>query len=206
MSDSALMMDAVDPQIVDQIEQYASEIHGVDRVERLRVRWVGHELHSEVGLLVAGEPAFAETQRIVASVRSLLLQHVRHLTVVTIEVVPLSTDAPIAASSRTSATDILPPRYQDPSVTVSAAPMGAVALAYDDKGNVAWDEMWTGFCELALAGGAPHRGTLLEPVNEAAIAANPERYAWVLDELERVLMRSYIDPDSLAHNVKALVN
>jgi cation diffusion facilitator family transporter len=183
------LMDAVDPQIVDQIEQYASEIHGVDRVERLRVRWVGHELHSEVGLLLTGEPAFVESQHIVATVRSLLLQHVRYLTVVTIEVVAPATDAPIATSSRTSAPDILPPRYQDPSVTVSAAPMGAVALAYDDKGNVAWDEMWTGFCELALAGGAPHRGTLLEPVNEAAIAANPERYAWVLDELERGLVQ-----------------
>jgi len=45
--------------------------------------------------------------------------------------------------------------------------------------------MWTGFCELALAGGAPHRGTLLEPVHEAAIAADPEKYEWVLKELER---------------------
>ena len=47
--------------------------------------------------------------------------------------------------------------------------------------------MWTGFCELALAGGAPHRGTLLEPVHERAIAANPEQYEWVLRELERGL-------------------
>ena len=65
--------------------------------------------------------------------------------------------------------------------------MGAAALQYDDQGEVAWDEMWTDFCELALAGGAPHRGTLLEPVHEAAIAAKPERYAWVLDELKRGL-------------------
>ena len=63
--------------------------------------------------------------------------------------------------------------------------MGAAALQYDEQGEVAWDEMWTGFCELALAGGAPHRGTLLEPVHEAAIAADPEKYEWVLKELER---------------------
>ena len=63
--------------------------------------------------------------------------------------------------------------------------MGAAALQYDDQGDVAWDEMWTGYCELALAGGAPHRGTLLEPSHEAEIAVDPERYVWVLDELER---------------------
>ena len=38
-----------------------------------------------------------------------------------------------------------------------------------------------------MAGGAPHRGTLLEPIHEATIVANPARYAWVLDELERGL-------------------
>ena len=63
--------------------------------------------------------------------------------------------------------------------------MGAAALQYDKDAGVAWDEMWTGYCELALAGGAPHRGSLLEPVHEDAIAANPERYEVALQELER---------------------
>lgn len=47
--------------------------------------------------------------------------------------------------------------------------------------------MWEGFCELAIAGGAPHRGTLLEPIHEAAILANPEQQEWVLTEIERGL-------------------
>ena len=42
-----------------------------------------------------------------------------------------------------------------------------------------------GFCELALAGGPPHRGTLLEPVPREDALAEPERYAAVLAELTR---------------------
>jgi sirohydrochlorin cobaltochelatase len=84
--------------------------------------------------------------------------------------------APIAAS-------FLPPRYQNQ--VPSAAPMGAAALKYDEQGNAAWDEIWTDFCDLALAGGPPHRGALLEPGDQAAIAANPEGFERVLSELER---------------------
>ena len=184
------LMDAVDPLVVDRIEQYAGDVPQVAQVVSIRVRWVGHQLHAEVGLAVEPGLSLEESQRVVAAVRRALLAHVRHLAVVTIELV--APDAANVASDALSMTagsgmSILPPQYRDPNAVVSAAPMGAAALQYDEEGKVAWDEMWTGYCELALAGGAPHRGTLLEPVHEAAIAANPERYAWVLDELERGL-------------------
>ncbi len=79
---------------------------------------------------------------------------------------------------------ILPPRYQS-GADVSAESMGAADLTYDADGLVAWDTMWADFCDLALAGGPPHRGTLLEPVSTEAIAANPAAYENVLHELER---------------------
>ena len=47
--------------------------------------------------------------------------------------------------------DILPPRYRNGKV-VSPAPMGTAPMRYTDEGQVAWDQMWTDFCELALAG------------------------------------------------------
>jgi cation diffusion facilitator family transporter len=178
------LMDAVDPHITDQVEQYASEVRGVDDVRGVRVRWVGHALHAELDLALAGEPSLAEAQGIVREVKTLLRDNVRHLAQVTVDLLP-ATDSPAPNQRRAIGTEILPPRYRDPGTSVSAAPMGAAALKYDETGEVAWDEMWTGFCELALAGGAPHRGTLLEPVHEAAIAADPERYERVLRELER---------------------
>jgi sirohydrochlorin cobaltochelatase len=79
---------------------------------------------------------------------------------------------------------MLPPRYQDNSA-VSAAPMGAADLVFDANGQVAWDEIWGSFCDLALAGGPPHRGTLLEPVTPDVVTADPEGYARVLAELAR---------------------
>jgi sirohydrochlorin cobaltochelatase len=81
---------------------------------------------------------------------------------------------------------MLPPRYQS-GAAVSAAPMGAADLLFDANGQVAWDEMWGDFCDLALAGGPPHRGTLLEPVMAETVNADPEGYARVLAELARGL-------------------
>lgn len=80
--------------------------------------------------------------------------------------------------------DLLPSRYQNGD-EIGAAPMEAAPLQYDAAGNVAWDQIWTDFCDLALAGGPPHRDRLLEPVSPEAVEANRDGYQQVLAELER---------------------
>lgn len=80
---------------------------------------------------------------------------------------------------------LLPPRYHNPGLVVSSAPMGAAPLQRDADGRVAWDQMWQGFCELALAGGPPHRGTLLEAAAPDEAVADPARYAEVQAEIAR---------------------
>jgi sirohydrochlorin cobaltochelatase len=80
---------------------------------------------------------------------------------------------------------MLPPRYQNAGAVVSAAPMGAAPLQRDSEGAVAWDRVWQGFCELALAGGPPHRGSLLEAPSREEVLAHPSRQAEVLQELAR---------------------
>lgn len=82
--------------------------------------------------------------------------------------------------------DLLPPRYRN-GKSVCAAPMGSAPMLYDENGEVAWDEMWTGFCELALAGGPSHRGTLLEPVTPSDVQADLAAYERVVAEIERGL-------------------
>lgn len=82
--------------------------------------------------------------------------------------------------------DLLPPRYRN-GKGVCASPMGAAPLKYTPDGQVAWDEIWTDFCDLALAGGPPHRGTLLEPVDPKEVLANPEAYEHVVAEIARGL-------------------
>lgn len=89
-----------------------------------------------------------------------------------------------SAYAPTPLPDLLPPRYCTDK-PVSAAAMGAAPMQYDEQGLVAWDRMWTDFCDLALAGGPPHRGTLLEPVSPEEV--DELNYARVLAELERGL-------------------
>ena len=45
--------------------------------------------------------------------------------------------------------------------------------------------MWATFCDLAMAGGPPHKGALLEPAPRAAVDAAPERYDEVVEEICR---------------------
>lgn len=178
------LMDGVDPVIVDRIEQYAGDVPGVTAVQSIRARWIGHRLQADVAI-VLDEQSAEDAAAVTLAVRRALLSHVRHLSVLSVEIAPPTLAD--AARSKEAARSFLPPRYRDPAVTVSAAPMGAAALTYDNGGNVAWDAMWTGYCELALAGGPPHRGTLLEPVSPDQIAAKPEQYEAVVQELERGL-------------------
>ena len=80
---------------------------------------------------------------------------------------------------------LLPPRYQNCYDAVSPASMGSASLVYGPDGKVAWDQIWTSFCELALAGGPPHRGTLLEPFTAEEVFAASQPYQDVVAEIAR---------------------
>lgn len=80
---------------------------------------------------------------------------------------------------------ILPAEYQDSYESVEPLSMGSAGLKYDADGQVAWNEIWKTFCDLAMAGGPPHKGTLLEPGLPADIALQPDRYREVAAEISR---------------------
>src|SRR3954468_12074311 len=80
---------------------------------------------------------------------------------------------------------VLPEEYQDSYDSVQPVSMGSAGLKFADDGTVAWDQMWGSFCDLAMAGGPPHKGTLLEPGVRAEIDAQPEQYQSVVDEICR---------------------
>jgi sirohydrochlorin cobaltochelatase len=80
---------------------------------------------------------------------------------------------------------ILPEQYQDSYEDVLPVSMGSAGLKYDVDGKVAWDQMWATFCDLAMAGGPPHRGTLLEPASVEEISAQPDPYERVSREICR---------------------
>jgi sirohydrochlorin cobaltochelatase len=80
---------------------------------------------------------------------------------------------------------LLPEEYRDRYEDVQPVSMGSTGLKFGSDGRVAWDEMWASFCDLAMAGGPPHRGALLEPGLKAEIDAEPGRYRQVVAEICR---------------------
>ncbi|HEX6162172.1 MAG TPA: hypothetical protein VFZ31_02315 [Vicinamibacterales bacterium] len=80
---------------------------------------------------------------------------------------------------------LLPETYQDNYEALEPKPMGSAGLKFGADGKVAWDRIWGSFCDLAMAGGPPHKGKLLEPGTADAIAADPARYEEVVDEICR---------------------
>jgi len=80
---------------------------------------------------------------------------------------------------------MLPEEYQESYGDVQPVSMGSAGLKYGLDGKVAWNEIWGSFCDLAMAGGPPHKGMLLEPAAPATIAAQAGRYTEVTDEICR---------------------
>lgn len=80
---------------------------------------------------------------------------------------------------------ILPEEYQDRYEQVEPVSMGTAALVYGQDGKVAWDDVWGSFCELAMAGGPPHKGRLLQAATAEEVAAEPLLYRRVVDEICR---------------------
>ena len=180
------LIDGIEPETVDEIAGIAGRVPGVERVEGVRARWIGHRIQADVTLILDENQSFRESGAVTLAVRRALLTHVRGLSLLTVAAMPPSL-ANGAGRMPQEAASFLPPRYRNANTQVSAAPMGAADLQYHEDGSVAWDEIWMGYCELARAGGPPHRGALLEPVDPATITADPEGYARVLGELERGL-------------------
>jgi sirohydrochlorin cobaltochelatase len=81
--------------------------------------------------------------------------------------------------------ELLPSEYRGKADAVSPNSMGSARIEVGADGKVPWDKIWTSFCDLALAGGPPHRGKLLEAVTSEECASKMESYESVVAEIER---------------------
>ena len=84
-----------------------------------------------------------------------------------------------------SVDSMLPTEYRGRLEEVSAQSMGSASIDSDHFGVVAWDAIWTSFCDLAIAGGPPHRGHLLEAVAAEEVKKNLSAYESVVREIRR---------------------
>jgi cation diffusion facilitator family transporter len=84
------MMDAIEPEIVEDIERAASETAGVSKVEFVRARWIGHRIHSEVGVQISGGESVAESYEVSERIRRTAQRMVPKLERLTVEMSPAS--------------------------------------------------------------------------------------------------------------------
>jgi cation diffusion facilitator family transporter len=87
------LMDAVDPQLVDQVEQVIRATPGVVDVTDIRLRWLGHSLRAEARIAVASSMSLVDAHHLSHEVEHELVHGVRRLTAATIHAEPLAHDS-----------------------------------------------------------------------------------------------------------------
>jgi cation diffusion facilitator family transporter len=73
------LMDRTDPHLLAAIEHELGHVAGVDGVDRVRARWIGHELHVDADVAIAAELPLAATHEILEEARHHLLHTVPRL-------------------------------------------------------------------------------------------------------------------------------
>jgi cation diffusion facilitator family transporter len=82
------LMDAVDPALVDTVENTARAVPGVDEAHSARMRWLGHRLEAELHITVDEDLPTRESHRIVEEVRHRLFHQLPRLAEVHVHVDP----------------------------------------------------------------------------------------------------------------------
>lgn len=86
------LMDSVDPELVDGVQQVLGRMPGVEAVDAIRIRWVGHELRAEAEIVSDCELTLAAAHAIAEDARHQLLHQVPRLTQATIHTSPCDHD------------------------------------------------------------------------------------------------------------------
>lgn len=84
------LMDAIEPEYMDLAEEVINRQNNVRKLRRLRIRWVGHRLHSEVVIAVDPELTTVQSHHIAEEVRHELLHQFPTMSDVLIHVDPWS--------------------------------------------------------------------------------------------------------------------
>ena len=82
------LMDAVDPEIVDLAHEVLRRVDGVQRVGRVRLRWIGHCLQLEAEMAVDAGLLVGESHEIVEAAQRALERRLPRLTSATLRTVP----------------------------------------------------------------------------------------------------------------------
>ena len=85
---SARLMDAVDPDLVDQATASVASVAGVREVRELRIRWIGHTLRAEVDATVDPTLSLVQAHDLAHHAEQHLLHDIGRLTAATVHISP----------------------------------------------------------------------------------------------------------------------
>jgi len=88
------LMDGIEPALIDTAEAAIRSVAGVEDVAELRLRWIGHGLRAEIGIVVDAHLSLQAAHVICHEVEHQLLHQVRRLTAAIVHAEPRSSDAP----------------------------------------------------------------------------------------------------------------
>ena len=86
------LMDAVDPELVEAAEASLRATPGVREVEEVRLRWIGHRIRAEVGLVVDADLGLVAAHAVATDAHHRLLHDVKGVDDATVHVSPSSDD------------------------------------------------------------------------------------------------------------------
>ncbi|MGI8537478.1 MAG: cation diffusion facilitator family transporter [Mycobacteriales bacterium] len=86
------LMDAVEPELVDEAERVLRSVPGVQDVEQLRLRWVGHRIRAETGVVVDSRLSLVAAHAVANAAHHRLLHDLPRLVDATIHVSPCGHD------------------------------------------------------------------------------------------------------------------
>jgi len=86
------LMDSVDPDLVDEVGRVLASVPGVQAVESVRIRWIGHELRAEAEIVSDADLSLADAHTIAEEAHHRLLHDIRRLTYAVIHSSPCGHD------------------------------------------------------------------------------------------------------------------
>ncbi len=86
------LMDSVEPGLVDDVHRVLASVPGVQAVESVRIRWLGHELRAEAEIISDADLGLADAHAIAEEAHHRLLHEIRRLAEATIHTSPCGHD------------------------------------------------------------------------------------------------------------------
>lgn len=84
----ARLMDAVDPDLVEKARAALRTVEGIQDVDELRLRWIGHRLRAEASVTVAPEMSVSDAHEVAHHAEAHLVTYVGRLSAATVHVSP----------------------------------------------------------------------------------------------------------------------